>query len=170
MKTFLIDAYNYIFKKIVDSRSDVSSGLQKLLVILNELSTKSKDSFIVFIDGEEETMFNTEFKNKIMCVFSSKKSTADSEIVNYIQKNPANNYVVVTDDIELKKRVKLHKARVINCDNFALICRKAGEIVNESKEKVENESYIFLKRNPKISNDEVEQLYKEFSDSENKSD
>lgn len=166
MKTYLIDAYNYIFKKIVDNKLDINSGLQKLLVILNELSSKGDNSFIVFIDGGEEKMFNKEFNNKIMCIFSSKKSTADSEIISYIKNNPLKNYVVVTDDVELGKKAKLLKAKLVNCDEFAFICRKAVEIVNESKEKVENESYILLKQNPKISNDEVEQLFKEFSDSE----
>lgn len=168
MKTYLIDAYNYIFKKIVDTKIEVSSGVQKLLVILNELSSKSRDIYIVFIDGDEDTIFNKEIRNKIMCIFSSRGSTADSEIIKYIENNPANNYVVVTDDMELKKRARLLHAKVINCDDFAELCKEAAEVVNTSKEGTENISYFHLKRNPQISNEEVEKLYREFFEPEEK--
>lgn len=166
MKTYLIDAYNYVFKKIVDTKLEVNSGLQRFLTILDKLSSKSVNSFVVFIDGKDEITSLRIVKDNLSCVFSSKESNADSEIIKYIENNPSKSFFVVTDDIELRQRAKSLKCKLLSCDEFATICEKAVAIANDKENEVENESYILQKRNPVIPNDEVEKLFEEFSKSD----
>ncbi|MFN7181599.1 MAG: NYN domain-containing protein [Planctomycetota bacterium] len=163
MKTYLIDGCNYVLKKLVDNKIHLNAGIKKLVVILNELKKKTKDEFIVFIDGDEETFLNKELKNNVLCIFSSKASTADAMIIDYIKNNPAKNYAVVTDDNRLRAIAKNFKVRLLHCNEFTLFCKKAlPSFEQENEQLLSITDYIFFKQNPIIPDDEVEKQYLEF--------
>ncbi len=162
MKVYLIDACNYVLKKIVDNKEHINAGLEKLIFILNELKKNTKDSYIVFIDGKEETMFNKTLKGNILCIFSSSTSTADNVIIDYIRDNSGRDYFVVTDDNELRTKVKNFKVQVLSCNEFAILCKKALGMINEEDREHDPTNYIFFKQNPFIPEAEVEEQYKEF--------
>ena len=154
----IIDAWNVCWK-IPDIASLIPDNLQNARkkfnqLVKNYLINKNIKVKIIY-DGQPNILNDNYLQKKDYIHFSKNPETADSFIINFIQKqSDKNKWTVITSDQDLAKKVRLYDTKVISSEEF----------ITKLKRKKNAKSEISYKDNPELRNDEINYWLNIFSD------
>lgn len=156
MPCYILDGYN-IINQIEDFSAKTLSIKRELLIkflIRKKPQGSYKNKVIVVFDGNNEIFLNQHEVLKdynIEIIFSS--TTADEKIKDIVKNLKApQNFIVVTDDKEIKFYVRYYKAKVMSVKEF-IAKTKIGKI------KIQNDKMEISENELKKINEELKEKF-----------
>jgi len=104
----IIDGHNVVFSRY--NSDNVIQCVNKLQEEITQISIRINKKIILVFDGNGGKPLNhewfTKVNNSLRIVFSGAQMNADSWIANWLSNNQGETVILVTDDVNLFKRVK----------------------------------------------------------------
>lgn len=155
MLKYLIDGNNVIhanknWKKICNDDPDKAKDL--LIQKVVDYFKDSQNRATIFFDGFNFVYSHTQISRNVE-IKHSKNKTADETILSTIQKEKnKKNLVIITNDIELTRKTKIHQCQVRTSDEFINmieIIKTTDESKPEKVSKSEVEYWLNIFKNKK---------------------
>lgn len=166
MTKYLVDGYNFLFcfpELFNDERASIIEYLSSKCSEINSSITVIFDAY-----NTDSPWIKQKKIGKLRVIFTHSKETADDYIIHFLQKQPAKQYTVVTEDRGLSSECIIEGAYTIPPSRFLEIfrstkIRKKVHTKTPSKYEVEHYLNVFSKKKKAPSQKEA---FKGFDDPE----
>ena len=117
---YLIDGYNVLFKA-VEEIDPLENTREHILSLIEQFFLSINKKAIIVFDAKsdsENLIPSKKFTDCLEIVFSPSDQTADTYIIEYINRHPSSPFIVITSDKELIFHVKQKGSKIMSSRKF----------------------------------------------------